>query len=97
MPHEATITWTEASPNDAVVGFNIGRASSAAGPFTQLNTSPLPVTPTSYVDTNVVSGNTYWYEVDAVDANGVASNWSTAVSGTIPGPNAPTITGIVTQ
>jgi fibronectin type 3 domain-containing protein len=42
------------------------------------------VTQTSYVDTSVVMGTTYTYEVKSVDASGVESTSSNVFEVTIP-------------
>jgi hypothetical protein len=64
--HQANLSWTASTtPN---VTYNVYRATASAGPFTTpLNTTP--VTGTTYTDTTVTAGLTYYYEVTAVDPN----------------------------
>ena len=73
------LTWSAQS--DAV-GFNLLRSTSASGPFTQLNVSPL--TTTSFNDTTAPTGVASFYQLVAVDGSGNASNPATA-SATRPG------------
>jgi hypothetical protein len=82
--HAANLSWTASStPN---VTYNVYRAAASAGPFTTpLNSSP--ITGTTYVDTTVQAGQTYYYVVTAVAANGTQSaDSSPPVQGTIPSP-----------
>ena len=62
-----TVVWTAASaPSGAtgvIVGYNVFRGTTSAGPFTQLNTSL--VSGLSYLDTTPVVGQTYTYYVTA--------------------------------
>lgn len=88
MPHQVVLNWQESSPNDPAVSFNVYRGTALTGPFTKINTSP--VTSPTFTDTQVTSGQQYWYEVTAVDANGIESADSSIASATVPGPNAPT-------
>jgi hypothetical protein len=60
---QAQLSWT-ASPSTGVAGYNVYRATSAAGPFAKVNGSL--VTASSYVDTTVTLGGNYWYRVRAV-------------------------------
>src|SRR2546426_6453439 len=78
----ANLNW-DASPS-AVVGYNVYRATQAGGPYTKLNSSP--VGPTSYTDSTVQAGQTYFYVVTAVDGNGVESVASNEAQTTVPSP-----------
>jgi len=64
------------SSEDDVVGYYVYRATTSGGPYSKLNPSA-PVTTTSYSDTTVTTGNTYYYVVSAVDC---AGNESTIMS-----------------
>jgi len=46
----------------------------------------LPLTETSYVDTSVQPGETYYYTTKAVNAKGTESNPSNEVRVTVPSP-----------
>ncbi|MGA3142688.1 MAG: glucoamylase family protein [Verrucomicrobiota bacterium] len=71
----------DASPN--VAGYNVYRSLSSAGPFTVQNTSLL--TALGFCDLSVSDGQTYYYEVTAVDTSGNESLPSATVS-TMPNP-----------
>jgi fibronectin type 3 domain-containing protein len=58
------------------------RSSVSGGPYTKLNSSL--VTTTSYIDTTVQPGQTYYYVVTSVGSGGVESAFSTEVSATVP-------------
>ena len=83
-----TLTW------NAVTGaakYEVYRARSQSGDYIKYST----VTGTSYTNTSYIeNGNTYYYKVRALDANGTAGAWGSIVSvtykQTLP---APTVTG----
>lgn len=58
-----SLSWT-ASASTGVTGYNVYRATSAAGPFTLLNTSQISTT--TYNDVMAAIGQTYTYQVTAV-------------------------------
>jgi fibronectin type 3 domain-containing protein len=66
------------------VGYNVYRSLQKTGPFTLLNSSL--VAATTYVDSTVISGATYYYVVTSVDSNGNESPPSNVSSDTIPFP-----------
>lgn len=78
--HHVYLSWNR-SPSDDVVGYNIYRGPSAAGPFQRLNKYVEPAT--VYTDNAVVAGKIYFYVITAVTGN-AESRHSTAVSATIP-------------
>jgi len=79
--HSVTLSWT-ASTSD-VVGYNIYRGTQHSGPYTlKLNSSPQAGT--TFTDSTVQSGATYYYVVAAQDANQVQSDYSNEVSAIIP-------------
>jgi fibronectin type 3 domain-containing protein len=78
--HSATASWTAST--SVVSGYNIYRGSVSGGPYTKLN-NPL-ITVLTYMDTSVVSGQTYFYVTTAVDASGNESVFSNEVMATIP-------------
>ena len=83
-----TLTWK------AVTGaakYEVYRARSRSGEYIKYST----VTGTSYTNTSYIeNGNTYYYKVRALDANGTAGPWSDVVAVTCRlGLTAPTVTG----
>jgi hypothetical protein len=79
--HTVLLTW-DASVTAGVSGYNVYRAGSSGGyGTTPLNSTPIPTL--TFTDTAVVSGQSYFYVVTAVDA-GQASSDSNEVSVSIP-------------
>ena len=87
-----TLTWKVVT---GAAKYEVYRARSRSGEYIKYST----VTGTSYTNTSYIeNGNTYYYKVRALDANGTAGAWSSIVSvtyraastGTLP---APTVTG----
>ena len=77
VSHSVTLNWA-ASTSSNIVGYNLYRGSTSGGPYTQIGFTG----GTSYVDTNVSSGQTYYYVATAVDGSNnesVDSNQATAV------------------
>ncbi|OFW10508.1 MAG: hypothetical protein A3H96_25110 [Acidobacteria bacterium RIFCSPLOWO2_02_FULL_67_36] len=73
-----TLAWQGSADNVGVTGYQIWRATSASGPFTQVAT----VSGTSYTNTGLRKGRTYYYYVKAFDAAGNVSAASPTASGT---------------
>ena len=83
-----TLKWNAVS---GAAKYEVYRARSRSGDYIKYST----VTGTSYTNTSYIeNGNTYYYKVRALDANGTAGAWSSVVSvtykQTLP---APTVTG----
>ena len=68
------LTWT-ASPG--ATGYTIKRRDGAAGPFQSLTPNG-PVAGTTFTDTGVVNGHTYYYLVNAVNAYGTSADGNQA-------------------
>ena len=67
---------------DPVVGYNVYRSPGGSSTYARLNSSM--VTDTAYVDSTVVSGQTYDCMVKSVDATGIESSPSSMVTISIP-------------
>ncbi|HEV2317789.1 MAG TPA: PEGA domain-containing protein [Thermoplasmata archaeon] len=80
------LQWTAPSSGGAGVTYNIYRATSSSGPFSELTS----VGTTSVTDGGVSSGLTYWYVVNAENAAGFSAN-TTAVTAS---PLVGTATGL---
>jgi fibronectin type 3 domain-containing protein len=66
VPGQVSLTWT--APAGTLTGYNVYRGTSAGGESTSpLNSTPLGAGVTSYVDSSVVAGNSYYYVVQAVN------------------------------
>ena len=79
--HSVDLSWDASS---AVAGYNVYRGSQTSGPFTKIN-STLDAT-TTYTDTSVQAGSTYYYVATSVDGAGTESAFSAVVSASIPTP-----------
>ena len=83
QPHSVDLTWNASgSPN--IVGYNIYRGTVSGGPYSKVNGSLN--TDTSYTDSTVSAGQTYFYVAKAVDDNNVESGPSNEVQAVIPTP-----------
>ena len=83
IPHSVTLNWiASTSPN--VIGYNVYRATQPNGPFTKFNFTP--IAGTSYTDTAVQAGLTYYYLATAVDSNHNESAYSNQAQATVPTP-----------
>ena len=76
-------------------GYDVFRATSSAGPFGKLTSSPQAAT--TYLDAGVSAGSSYWYRVTASNAGGTSPP-STAVGASLPAavavaisPSSPTL------
>ena len=86
--HSVTLAWTQGvvpSGSPAVSGNNVYRGTTSGGEalLTSLSTPA-----TSYVDTAVTAGTTYYYEVTAVNSSGESGKSNEAVA-TVPNPQVP--------
>jgi hypothetical protein len=82
-PPSVSLTWV-ASASSNVAGYNVYRSAVSGGPYTELNSSL--VTGTSYTDTTVEFGDTYYYAVTAANSQGVESADSNQAAVTVPSP-----------
>src|SRR5216683_5436650 len=82
IAHSAALSWTAST--SVVTGYNIYRGTVSGGPYAKLNSSLIALT--TYTDSTVQSGQTYFYIVTAVDASNVESAYSNEISAIIPFP-----------
>jgi hypothetical protein len=78
--HSVALSWN--SSTSAVAGYNVYVGSSSAGPYSLLNSSPVPST--NYVDSNVQSGNTYYFRITSVSSSSQESVPSATVQAVVP-------------
>jgi hypothetical protein len=78
--HSVALSWNSSS--SAVAGYNVYVGSTSHGPFSLLNTSPVPST--SYVDTNVQAGSTYYFYITSVNSSYQESAPSASVQASVP-------------
>ncbi len=65
---EVTLSWTAST---GATSYNVKRATTSGGPYTTVKTG---LTATSYTDTGLTNGTTYYYVVSAVNAGGESPN-----------------------
>lgn len=80
--HDAALSWLPST--SAVIGYNVYRGNQSGGPYAQTNLSL--VAGTTFSDSSVAAGQTYWYVVTAVAAGGIESVHSNEAMATIPTP-----------
>ena len=78
--HSVSLSWNPST--SVVVGYNIYRGGTSGGPYSKINTA-LDAS-TNYTDTNITSGQTYFYVTTAVDGSGNESTFSNQVQAVIP-------------
>jgi hypothetical protein len=78
-PPVVTVEWSTASELNTA-GFNLSRGDSQTGPFTRLTAEVIPASPDPlvggsyiYTDTEVVAGQTYYYQLEEVESGGGTS------------------------
>jgi hypothetical protein len=79
--HSVDLSWTGTS---TVVGYNVYRGGQSGGPYTKIN-SALDAS-TTYTDSSVQAGQTYYYVTTAVDSNGAESSYSNQIQTPVPSP-----------
>ena len=79
--HSVALTW---SPESAVSGYNVYRGTKSGGPYSKIN-SVLDAS-SSFTDTAVQAGYTYYYVTSAVSGSGAESKYSNQVKAVIPTP-----------
>jgi len=82
VQHSATLSWVAST--SAVVGYHAYRGTISGGPYTKLTSSANAST--SFTDSTVQSGQTYYYVVTSVDSSDVESVSSNQAQTTIPTP-----------
>jgi hypothetical protein len=78
--HTVALTWNDGASQ--IIGYNIYRGTTSGGPYTRLNSSMLSAT--TFTDSNVQDGTTYYYVATAIDSNNVESAYSKPASAAVP-------------
>ena len=79
--HTVQLSW-DASTSQNVIGYNVYRGANPGGPYTQISSSVDPNT--SYVDSTVQGGQTYYYVTTAVNSDNTQSEYSNQTEAVIP-------------
>ena len=80
--HSVALNWSASS--SSVVGYMVYRGTVSGGPYTRLISSADAAT--TYTDSSVQSGATYYYVVTSVDGSGVESAFSNQATAVVPSP-----------
>jgi fibronectin type 3 domain-containing protein len=80
--HSVALSWSQSS-SSSVVGYNIYRGTKTGGPYSQINSMN---SDTTFTDSSVQSGQTYFYVTTAVDGAGKESTFSNQTQAVIPTP-----------
>jgi hypothetical protein len=98
-----TLSWPPNAAGGTVTTYDVFRSLTAtvvttSGLYATVAASACTQTTCSYVDTAVIEGTTYWYEIEACNATG-CSGPTPAVSATVPFqiPNVPATPTIVAK
>ena len=78
--HSVSLSWTDG--DTGVTGYNTYVASVSGGPYLKLTSTP--TAGTSYVDSSVQSGRTYYYVVTALDSTNQESTYSSEIAAIVP-------------
>jgi len=80
--HSVSLSWTDSG--SGIVGYNVYRGSISGGPYAKIN-SALDST-TTYTDTSVLAGQTYYYVTTSVNGSGMQSGFSNQAQAVVPSP-----------
>ena len=81
--HQVQLSWG-ASSSSGVTGYNVYRGSVSGGPYTKINLAL--IVGTTYSDSSVQAGKTYFYVTTALNGSGTESAYSNEVQATVPSP-----------
>ncbi len=81
--HSVTLNWI-ASVSVNISGYNIYRSTTSGGPYGKLNSTL--AAGTTFLDSTVVAGQTYYYVATAVDISNNESAFSTEAQAVVPTP-----------
>jgi hypothetical protein len=82
QPAQLSVALNWSPSASAVIGYFVYRGNVTGGPYSKLNSSVDPSS--SYTDSTVSGGQTYYYVVTSVDSSNVESAYSNQVAITIP-------------
>jgi len=81
--HQVQLSWG-ASSSSGITGYHVYRGGVSGGPYTKINSAL--VVGTTYSDSSVQAGKTYFYVTTALNGSGTESAYSNQVQATVPSP-----------
>ena len=81
--HQVQLSWG-ASSSSGITGYNVYRGGVSGGPYTKINSAL--VVGTTYSDSSVQAGKTYFYVTTALNGSGTESAYSNQVQAVVPSP-----------
>ena len=78
--HSVALTWSPST--STVTGYNTYSSTQSGGPYTKMTSTP--VAGTSYTDTAVQAGKTYYFVVTSVNSSNMESAYSAEASALVP-------------
>ena len=82
VQHSVALSWNAST--SGVVGYNVYRSTQTGGPYSRVNSSL--DAGTTFSDTGVTAGSTYFYVVTSVDSSSQESAFSNEASAVVPTP-----------
>ena len=80
IAHSVSLSWSDG--DSTVTGYNAYVASVSGGPYLKLTSAP--IAGTSYVDSSVQAGQTYYFVVTALDSTNQESTYSSEIAAIVP-------------
>jgi len=78
--HKVSLSWSPST--SSIAGYNVYRGTTSGGPYARI--SPSVDTVTTYADSTVQSGQTYYYVTTSVASSGMESKYSNETTAQIP-------------
>jgi fibronectin type 3 domain-containing protein len=82
VQHSVNLFWDASS--SSVTGYNVYRGGQSGSPYSKINDTP--VAGTTYTDSSVQAGQTYYYVTTSVGTDGTESSYSNQGMAVIPTP-----------
>jgi hypothetical protein len=78
--HTVSLSWSPS--NSSVTGYNVYRGTASGGPYARIN--PSVDAATTFADSTVQAGQTYYYVTTAVGSDGMESKYSNQTTALVP-------------
>lgn len=80
--HSVSLSWADSG--SGIVGYNVYRGNTSGGPYAEINSGLDPST--TYTDSSVLAGQTYYYVATSVQSSGTESGYSNETQAVVPSP-----------